>query len=139
MPIWLYYVISSHFILAVGCHGSHLVKRSFHLTFVVPLFSVCVLHVFVHLLKIKAWSTVRGSFECGTAEKQPVSIRKHGFVCSGLCVFCLFQFLFSLPPRPPFFPTGLTLSNVGALKPKHLHEHECCYLYVMSFLKHVPL
>lgn len=63
-----------------------------------------VYFLFVHLLKIKAWSTVRGSFDCVRAEKQPVSISKHRSVCSGLCVLCLFF---------PFYPPDLSSALQG--------------------------
>lgn len=89
-PVYLCYVTGRHFTLAGHYYGFHFQKASFfsHLTFVSPLPHVH--YVFVHLLKIKAQWTVRGSFECGRAEKPPVSISKFGFVCSGLCVLCLF-------------------------------------------------
>lgn len=77
-------------------------KAFFPLNLCFPLPHVYFL--FVYLLKIKAQSTVRGSFECGRAEKQPVSISKHAFVCSGLCVLCLFQYFL-----PFYSPTSLLL------------------------------
>lgn len=59
-------------------------RRSFHLTFVylclVSIF-LCA-PVFVHLLKIKARSTVWGSFESGRAEEPPASISERW-----MCVF----------------------------------------------------
>lgn len=101
LPIQLYYVIDSLFIPAASCYGFHFVKRFFPLNLCIPPFPH-VYFLFVHLLKIKAQSTVWASFECSGAEKQPVSISKHGFVCPGLCVLCLFQFFF--PFQPPTSP-----------------------------------
>lgn len=103
----------------------------FHLTFVSPPFPH-VYFLFVHLLKIKAQLTVQGSFECGRAEKQPVSISKHGFVCSGLRVLCLFQL--SFPFYPPTSPL-LYRANIEqcTLKPEDLHIHKSLWMLFVSW------
>ena len=94
--------------LAVLCNGQSLYTCSKLLWFpfckaFFPL-NLCfpplrVYFLFVHLQKIKAWSTVWGSFECGRAEKQPVSISKHECVYSGLCFLPLSVFLPCLTPN----------------------------------------
>lgn len=94
--------------IAVLCNrqSRYTCRRSLPFAFSEALFPLNrlphVCHLFVHLLKIKEQLTVWGSFQCGRAERQPFSISKYGFVCSGLCVFCLFLFFFHFyPPRPP--------------------------------------
>ncbi len=92
---------------------------------------------FVHLPKIKAQSTVRGSFECGRAQK-PVSISKHGFVCSGLCVLCLFQFFF--PFYPPTSPTTPNIEQCAYTKTWRFSRVQItlnvvCFLRQFSSLK----